>query len=137
MRIGELAETASVSATTIRYYESVGLVPEPRRTDSGYRDYDRAAVERLRFIRDAQQTGLSLSEIQSVLELKDAGSGSCRHTLSLLERHLADIDEQLQRLQSSRAELVELARRARELDPAACTDPNRCQVIDAEGRDGR
>lgn len=130
MKIGELAESAGVTAKTIRYYESIGLLPEPARTPAGYRDYDATAGERLRFIRDAQASGLSLAEIQSVLELKDAGTNSCSHTRSLLERHLDELDAQIERLQSSRREMAALAARANALDPAACTDPNRCQVID-------
>jgi DNA-binding transcriptional MerR regulator len=130
MRIGELAATAAVSTKTIRYYESIGLVREPERTGSGYRDYGPAAVERLRFIREAQATGLTLAEIQSVLELKDAGAASCDHTRRLVERHLADIDAQMARLEIARAELLDLAARADALDPTTCTDPNRCQVIE-------
>ena len=129
MRIGELADEAGVSAKTVRYYESIGILAEPGRTESGYRDYEPASIERLRFIRDAQSTGLSLSEIQSVLELKDTGSRSCEHTTSLLNQHLAQIDQQLATLQQARKELLLLAKRAGGLDPAACTDPNRCQVI--------
>lgn len=131
MRIGELADQAAVSTKTIRYYESIGLIPEPERTASGYRDYDDEAVERLRFVRDAQATGLTLSEIQSVLELKDTGQGSCRHTQALIVDHLADLDAQIQRLESARHQLASLAERATALDPTTCTDPNRCQVIDA------
>ena len=71
VKIGELADLACVSAKTVRYYESIGLLAEPARTASGYRDYDSDAVQRLRFVRDAQATGLSLAEIASVLELKD------------------------------------------------------------------
>ncbi len=129
MKIGELADAAAVTSKTVRYYESIGLVPEPARTASGYRDYGSDAIERLLFIREAQATGLTLSEIQSVLELKDAGARSCGHTLSLLERHIEGIDEQIDRLQATRHELVALADRAAGLDPAECTDPNRCQVI--------
>ena len=131
MRIGALAAEAGVSTKTIRYYESIGLLAEPDRSPSGYRQYGEDAVERLRFIRDAQATGLSLAEIASVLELKDAGSTSCAHTMALLERHVAELDAQIDRLRQARAELVEMAQRARRLDPAACTDPNRCQVIGA------
>lgn len=133
MRIGELGQLAGVSAKTIRYYESVGLLDEPDRTASGYRDYDDGAVERLRFVRDAQASGLTLAEILSVLELKEAGERSCAHTAALLERHLAEIDAQLARLTEARASLQQLADRASSLDPAACTDPNRCQVISPSG----
>lgn len=129
MKIGELASGAGVTTKTVRYYESIDLLPEPSRTASGYRDYGDDAVERLRFVRDAQASGLTLAEIQSVLELKDAGSGSCGHTAALVERHLEEIDTQIARLQSARIELLELSQRASRLDPAHCTDPNRCQVI--------
>lgn len=133
MRIGELAAKAEVSTKTIRYYESLGLVAEPDRTASGYRDYVASDVERLRFIRQAQATGLTLSEIASVLELKSSGERSCSHTLQLLERHLADVDAQIERLKASKVLLQELAERAAELDPANCTDPNRCQIISTTG----
>ncbi len=129
MRIGELGQRTDVSAKTIRYYESLGLLAEPKRTPSGYRIYGEADVERLQFVRDAQATGLTLSEISSVLEIKEAGRRSCSHTLELLQRHLVEVDAQMERLRSSRRLLQELADRAKSLDPATCTDPNRCQII--------
>jgi MerR family copper efflux transcriptional regulator len=134
VRIGELADQADVTAKTVRYYESIGIMPAPDRTPSGYRDYDDDALDRLRSIRDTQATGLTLAEIQSVLELKDAGARSCQHTRTLLDIHLQDLDRQIQRLQAARSQLRELAQRAVLLDPAECTDPNRCQVIDAARR---
>ncbi len=129
MRIGQLAEATGTTTKTIRYYESIGLLAEPRRRPSGYREYDDATVDRLRFIRASQASGLSLAEIQSILELKDAGATSCEHTAALLRRHLDDLDEQIERLQRSRIELAAMAARAEALDPVDCTDPNRCQVV--------
>lgn len=129
VKIGEFGQQVGVSSKTIRFYESIGLLDEPVRTSAGYRDYDEGAVERLRFIRSAQATGLSLAEIASVLELKEAGQGSCAHTTALLERHLVELDAQIARLRTARVGLQELADRAQGLDPTACTDPNRCQVI--------
>lgn len=129
MRIGALAELSGLSAQTIRYYESIDLLPEPDRTPSGYRDYTADIAERLRFIRDAQACGLTLDEVQTLLSMKDAGLATCEHTLAFLDRHIAEIDTQLERLHAARAEMLELATRARGLDPANCTDPNRCQVI--------
>ena len=64
-----------------------------------------------------------------MLELKGAGERSCTHTLALVERHLLEIDAQIEQLRRSRGQLAQLADRARALDPATCTDPNRCQVI--------
>lgn len=131
MKIGELGERCGVTAKTIRYYESIGLLEEPARTSSGYRDYGNDAAERLRFVRDAQATGLTLAEIASVLELKGTGERSCEHTAALIDAHVASIDAQLEQLKTARRELTSLAERARGLDPTACTDPNRCQVISA------
>lgn len=131
MKIGELGDRCGVTAKTIRYYESIGLLDEPDRTTSGYRSYGEQAAERLRFIRDAQATGLSLSEIASVLELKTAGERSCAHTMALIEAHVEAIDSQVEQLLAARAELQALANRGQDLDPASCTDPNRCQIIEA------
>lgn len=131
MRIGEIAERAGVTTKTLRYYESIGLLPPAARTDSGYRSYDDAAFERVRFIRDAQATGLSLTEIQSILELKAEGHQSCEHTRALLHRHLDEIDAQIAQLQSARHELAHLVDRAAATDPTDCTDEHRCQIIAA------
>ncbi|MBN2176575.1 MAG: heavy metal-responsive transcriptional regulator [Demequinaceae bacterium] len=131
MRIGELAERAGVNAKTIRYYESIGLMQPPERTSSNYRDYPEDAAERLRFIRDSQSAGLTLAEIGSILDMKSEGRSTCAHTRDLLHRHLDEIDDQIEALKAARAELEVLARRADSLDPGACTDPHRCQVIAA------
>jgi DNA-binding transcriptional MerR regulator len=131
MKIGELAARTGTTTKTIRYYESIGLIPEPRRTPGGYRIYDGTAIDRLRFVREAQASGLTLTEIQSILELKDAGNTTCQHTRALLRRRLTALDTQIAALQRARDELAVMAERAEELDPAECTDPNRCQVISA------
>jgi DNA-binding transcriptional MerR regulator len=130
MRIGELSQRIGVTTTkTIRYYESIGLLPEPDRTSSGYRDYRPDAIERLQFIKDAQASGLTLTEIQSLVELKTAGRSTCEHSIELIRRHLADIDAHIAQLRTTRANLASLAERARSLDHADCTDPHRCHVI--------
>ena len=131
MRIGELAEQAAVTTKTIRYYESIGVLPTPDRTPSGYRSYDATALERLRFVRDAQATGLTLIEIKSILELKGQGEQSCEHTRSLIHRQIEDIDTQIHRLEHARRELCELMERADRADPVDCVDEHRCQVIEA------
>lgn len=129
MRIGELAARTGVSTKTIRYYEDIGLMPRPDRAPNGYRDYGEEAVDRLRFIRDAQATGLTLTEIDSVLELREEGRPTCEHVAELLEQHLKDLDAQIATLQATREHLAALTERARHLDPATCTNPIRCQTI--------
>ncbi|MEX1294713.1 MAG: heavy metal-responsive transcriptional regulator [Candidatus Limnocylindrales bacterium] len=131
MRIGEVARSSGLSPTTIRYYEDIGLVPEPARAPNGYRDYEPDAIERLRFISDAQNSGLTLAEIASILELRAQGEPTCHHTIELLERHLEDVDRRIESLVASRDLYARLIARARTLDPADCTDPDRCQTIAA------
>lgn len=129
MRIGALATRCGLSTQTIRYYESIDLLDPPERTPSGYRTYDARAIERLSFIRDAQASGLTLAEVHTLLEMKDASISTCSHTLAFVERHIGEIDDQIARLGAARAELQEVIDRGRRLDPADCTDPDRCQVI--------
>jgi len=131
MRIGELADQAGLTSKTIRYYESIGLMSEPYRHANGYRDYDGEAVDQLRFIRDSQAAGLTLAEVSEIVGMKAAGESTCGHTRSLLARHVAEVDAQIERLLATRAELTAMAERADALDPASCTDPARCQVIAA------
>ena len=130
VRIGELAAEAGVTTKTIRYYESIGLLAPPERTPAGYRAYGPDAIDRLVFIRDAQATGLSLTEIQSILELKDAGRSTCEHSKALLARHLDELDAQIDRLTQTRIELLQLSGVAVELIPLA-------EGGSAELRDGK
>lgn len=129
MKIGELAQLTGVTAKTIRYYEDIGLLPEPDRDPNDYRNYTDQAAHRLKFIRDAQATGLTLTEIGSILELREEGHGTCDHVAELLERHLDDLDRHIEELEQARRQLAELSTRARALDPEDCTDPVRCQTI--------
>lgn len=134
MRIGELAEQAGVTAKTVRYYESIGLIPDPGRTASGYREYDQDSLERLTFVRDAQAAGLTLKESRHILDMKSEGQTTCEHTRSLLDKHLTDIDIQIASLKAARKELVALRDRATVLDPDACNDPHSCQVVAGHGQ---
>lgn len=129
VKIGELAESVGVTTKTVRYYESIGVLDEPPRTPSGYRDYSTDAVARLDFVRQAQATGLSLDEIRSILAIKDSGGRSCEHTRALLQRHLDELDAKIAELQVARRNLRAMYERAASLDPSACTDANSCQVI--------
>ena len=133
MRIGELADKTVVATKTIRYYEDIHVLPRPERADNGYRSYGPNAVERLLFVRDARATGLSLTEISSILSLRDQGESTCHHVLGLLETHLEEIDAHIDSLKKTRKQLAQLTGRARRLDPSDCTDPNRCQTITETG----
>lgn len=133
MRIGQLADEVGLSTKTIRFYEDSGVLPEPDRADNGYRQYGQPSVDRLNFIRDAQSAGLALSEIATILELRDRGENSCHHTVAMLEGHLVEVDRQIEELRRMKIRLTEMIERGYGLDPAECDDPNRCQMISNDG----
>jgi MerR family copper efflux transcriptional regulator len=132
MKIGELASRSGVSTQTIRYYENIGVLPEAGRKPNGYRNYDDSAVKRLAFIRDAQTSGLSLDEIQLILDMKDAGESTCSHVIGMLEGHLSEVDRQIGDLERTRVRLEQIVSQAKRMNPSNCTDPNRCQTITSE-----
>jgi DNA-binding transcriptional MerR regulator len=122
MRIGELAAHSGVTSKTIRFWEAEGLLSEPARTPSGYRDYNPDALDRLSFIRHAQTAGLTLAEIRRVLAISDTGEPACGHVTDLIHQHLTDVDERIRELKETRSLLGRLAQRAAEQNPADCDD---------------
>jgi DNA-binding transcriptional MerR regulator len=134
MRIGELAAQAGVTAKTLRYYERIGLLAEPSRSASGYRDYESKVLDRLGFIRAAAAVGLSLGEIRQVVALRDRGEAPCNHVYELLRRRAAEVDERIAELQRLSRDLKTLAKRARRLDPANCDPRSVCHLITPSAR---
>lgn len=110
MQIGELAKRGSVNVQTVRFYERNGLLPEPERRDSGYRNYSEQDLHRLRFIRQAKALGFSLTEIREVLQMRERGQCPCLDVISMAERHLRETERQLQELEKFRGELVRALR---------------------------
>ncbi len=108
MRIGELAGRAGVNPKTIRYYESIGLLPEPPRLSSGYREYTDEDVDRLGFVKTAQRLGLSLSEIAEILGFRERAERPCDYVLEVLDRQVADLDRRIAEMVQLRHELVSL-----------------------------
>jgi len=131
MKIGELANKTGLTTKTIRYYEDIGVLPEPGRQANGYRSYHPSVIDRVGFIKDAQASGLSLIEIQVILELRDEGESTCGHTVGLLESHLKGVEQQIIDLHRTKVQLQKIITKARGLDPADCQNPNRCQTISA------
>lgn len=127
MQIGELARRAGVNPKAIRYYESIGLLPEPPRTASGYRMYGNDDRNRLDFILRAKAIGLTLDEIGEVAQLREEGEEPCGHVLALVERKIEAVDEQIRQLQSFRRELVTLRDQA---EPERCSDARFCSIIE-------
>ena len=133
MLISEVARRSGVPPKTLRYYEDIGLLDAPNRTESGYRNYDDGILGRLAFIRSAQAIGLSLGEIRSIVALRDDGETPCGHVLDLLRHRAAEIDRAIRDLRALKRELNGLVERAQELDPTDC-DPSRVgHLIGATG----
>lgn len=129
MRIGDLATQAGLTTKTIRFYEQTGLIPEPPRTSSGYRDYPSSALGQLSFIRHAQAAGFTLAEIRAILAIRDSGHAPCEHVTSLIARHLAQVNQRIAELTETRVALAALQRRAAGTDPANCTHSDICTIL--------
>ncbi len=108
MKIGELAKRSGTTTKTIRYYELLGLLHEPERTDSGYRLYEEQDVERLTFIRKAKSLDFSLTDIGETLTLYDSQQAPCIHVLALLDKKIEEIDHLVGELQELQQELQRL-----------------------------
>ena len=89
MRIGEVARRSGVGVETIRYYEREGLLPEPERRPSGYRQYDGSTVERLEYIRRAKDLGFTLKEIGELLDLRVDRTRGCADVRALARAKIA------------------------------------------------
>jgi len=110
LTIGRIAQSAGVAIDTIRFYEREGLLPEPRRRPSGYREYDQSAVSRLRFIRRAKDLGFTLEEIRELLALsadRHVGVEGVRERAAARLRAIDDRIAELQRVRAGLAELVD------------------------------
>ncbi|WP_417728448.1 MerR family transcriptional regulator [Roseovarius sp.] len=88
---GELAQATGCNIETIRYYEKTGLLPDPPRTDAGYRIYSAAHATRLRFILRARELGFSMEDIRGLMGLEDGAAPTCAEVKERTERHLADV----------------------------------------------
>src|SRR3989442_14038471 len=93
--IGRLAKLTGVKPDTIRFYERSGLLPNPSRTASGYRIYNDAALNQVRFIRKAQSLSFSLDEIKRIMSLRGEGKETCRCVIAIAEATLAETEAKL------------------------------------------
>jgi DNA-binding transcriptional MerR regulator len=116
LTVSKVAAKAGIGPDTIRFYEKEGLLPVPQRTPSGYRSYEHDIVDRLKFIKGAQRFGLRLREIKELLEVMDRGLCPCGHSQRLLVKRIAEVDEELHRLQALRADLAGMVGRYPEED---------------------
>lgn len=108
MQIKTMAERSSLPESTIRYYESIGLLPEPKRLPNDYRIYDESDLERLKFVAGARYLDLSLDDIAEILALRDRSEAPCRVVLDLLREKADEVRQRIAELQRLEAELRQL-----------------------------
>jgi len=108
--IGRLARASGVKVTTIRYYESIGLIDPPDRSEGGQRLYGAEAVERMRFIRHARDLGFPLEAIRELLALSRNEERSCAEIDEIARRHAADVKQRIKRLKALERELTRMIR---------------------------
>lgn len=105
LTIGTLAKKTGTKVQTVRYYEQIGLMPEPGRTEGGQRRYSEAELDRLSFIRHSRQLGFSLDAIRELLDLSDDPNRSCEDADAIARRQLKQVEQRMARLKALRAEL--------------------------------
>jgi len=115
--IGQLARRAGVGVETVRFYEREGLISEPPRRPSGYRDYPLETVTRIVFIRRAKELGFSLKEISELLELRVRPRRNCALVKRSADAKIADIDAKITSLRKMRRALKDLTKACDERTP--------------------
>lgn len=105
LSIGRLSRETGTKVQTIRYYEQVGLMPEPDRTEGGQRRYRDTELDRLSFIRHARQLGFTLEAIRELLDLSDQPGRPCQEADAIARRQLKQVEQRIARLEALRTEL--------------------------------
>jgi MerR family copper efflux transcriptional regulator len=111
MNIGEVAAETGVTAKSIRYYESINLIPAAERTEAGYRQYGDRDVQILHFIKRSRGLGFSVAEVAELLSLYQDRSRASGEVKRIVEARLSEIDQKISELESIRATLRTLADR--------------------------
>ncbi|MEX2450031.1 MAG: Cu(I)-responsive transcriptional regulator [Rhodospirillales bacterium] len=111
MNIGQAAERSGVPAKTIRYYESIGLIPPAGRLENGYRDYDGESVRTLHFIHRSRKLGFSLSDIGNLLTLWQDKNRASAEVKRLALSHIEQLDARINELEAIRRTLIDLTRK--------------------------
>jgi MerR family mercuric resistance operon transcriptional regulator len=107
--IGTLAKRTGVNIETIRFYERIGILPKPPRSEGGHRIYDRDHLKRLTFVRRSRELGFSLAEVRALLRLVDGGRYTCAEVKVVTLGHLADVRRKIADLRRLESVLAEVA----------------------------
>ena len=125
LTIGKLSRRTGVNIETIRYYERVGLLPTPGRTESGRRLYDESDSRRLAFVRHARELGFEMATIRALLALQDKPERSCAEVTEITRLQLTAVESRIERLCGLKEELVRM------INACAGGKVANCRIIDA------
>jgi DNA-binding transcriptional MerR regulator len=109
LSIGELSKRTKVKVPTIRYYEEMGLLAAPERTEGNQRRYDAAGLERLSFIKHARDLGFSIEAISSLIELQNHPDRSCQAASEITTAQLSEVRLKIKKLRALEKELVRIS----------------------------
>lgn len=124
LSIGELARRTGVKVPTIRYYEQIGLIAAPPRTEGHQRRYDRSDVLRLDFIRHSRELGFGIDAIRTLLHLQDAPDQSCEQADGIAKARLKEVERRIASLNALKGELEKMIAECR------CGRVADCRVIE-------
>ncbi|MGB7412662.1 MAG: heavy metal-responsive transcriptional regulator [Thermosynechococcaceae cyanobacterium] len=127
-QVGEVSRQLDLNPQTLYFYERIGLIPPPQRTEAGYRLFSQQDVERLAFIARVKSLGLSLDEIKDILVLKDERSLTCQAVYERLNQKVQEIEDHIRQLQALRDELTPLIKRCHDHRQ---TSDQECVVLDS------
>lgn len=127
LSIGDLARRTGTKVETIRYYERIGLLTVPARTEGNYRSFDERSLRRLSFIRRARDLGFPLDQVRELLALADERERPCEAVDLIARQHLAEVERKIRDLGALREELAELIGRCHRGTVAEC------RIIEALG----
>jgi DNA-binding transcriptional MerR regulator len=131
-RIGEVARATAVTVEALRYYEREGLLPAPLRSSGGARRYTAAVLDRVRFIKEAQAVGLTLRDIQVLVQVREGTRRDCQKIRRVLATRMEDLERRLAQIQAFRQELGD---HLQACDRALAAAEPECPALDAfEGR---
>jgi DNA-binding transcriptional MerR regulator len=102
---GELSRLAGISTDTLRHYERLGVLPKPPRTNGGYRDYPSNSLDRVRLVQSALKVGFSLTELATILRMRDRGDVPCHRVRAIAEHKLREVKQQINDLLGMRDQL--------------------------------
>jgi DNA-binding transcriptional MerR regulator len=128
LKIGEIAQKLGINPQTLYFYERIGLIKSPQRTEAGYRLYNKEDWEKLSFISHAKSLGLSLAEIKQLLQLKEDQSLSCQEVYQKLLNKVQEIDAQIANLQTLKAEILPLLQKCK-INAEKNTNNSQCIVL--------